>query len=197
MEHLDMKIQQVVVLYLHDQQISRPPTPPIVSPCKGIMSCFSFMFLGVPRYYVRRSFNCWFTACSRVCGRGHGSNSCGPNLMVEGCTRTKQTFWTQMRTLLTGQQDIPALCPANRAFFLFFYFLAGVHFFQKKIIKNLIVSLFFFLSLPLSLFYTLWVLLSLMNFTEVRFEGKLKKGVAYKLQEHTRVSTLNRSSWFE
>jgi hypothetical protein len=36
-----------------------------------------------------------------------------------------------MRTLLTGQQGTPALCPANRAFFLFFYFyfLAGV---QKK-----------------------------------------------------------------
>ncbi len=37
----------------------------------------------------------WCTACSRVRGRGHGSNSCGPNLMVQGCTRTKQTFWTE------------------------------------------------------------------------------------------------------
>jgi hypothetical protein len=32
----------------------------------------------------------------------------------------------------------------------------------------------FFFFFP---FYTLWVLLSLMNFTEVRCEGKLKKGV--------------------
>jgi hypothetical protein len=71
MEHADMKIQQVVVLYLHNHQISRPPAPPIVSPCKGIMSCFSFMFLGVPRHYARRSFSCWCTACSRVRGRGH------------------------------------------------------------------------------------------------------------------------------
>jgi hypothetical protein len=43
------------------------------SPCKGIMSCFSFMFLGVPRHYARRSFSCWCTTCSRVRVRGHGS----------------------------------------------------------------------------------------------------------------------------
>jgi hypothetical protein len=84
-----------------------------------------------------------------------------------------------MRTLLTGQQGTRALCPADRAFFfiLYFYFLAGVHFLQKT--KKTLFSLcFFFLFLSLSLFYTLWVLLSLMNFTEVRCEGKLKKGVA-------------------
>ena len=106
MEHTDMKIQQVVVMYLHDNQISRPPAPPIVSPCKGIMSCFSFMFLGVPRHYARRSFSCWRTACSRVRGRGHGSKSCGPNLMVEGCTRTKQTFWTEDEFTVTASSGI-------------------------------------------------------------------------------------------
>jgi hypothetical protein len=42
MEHADMKIQQVAVLYLNDDEISRPLAPPIVSPCKGIMTCFSF-----------------------------------------------------------------------------------------------------------------------------------------------------------
>jgi hypothetical protein len=36
-----------------------------------------------------------------------------------------------------------------------------------------------FFSSPLV--HTLWVLLTLMNFTKVRCEGKLKKGVAYKL----------------
>jgi hypothetical protein len=36
MEHTDMKIQQVVVMYLNDDQINRPPAPPIVSPFKGI-----------------------------------------------------------------------------------------------------------------------------------------------------------------
>jgi hypothetical protein len=106
MEHTDMKIQQVVVLYLHDHQIRRPPAPSIVSPCKDIMSCFSLIFLGAPRHYVRRSFSCWCTACSRVCGRGHGSNSCGPNLMVEGCTRTKQTFWTEDEFTVTTSSGI-------------------------------------------------------------------------------------------
>jgi hypothetical protein len=48
--------------------------------------------------------------------------------------------------------------------------------------KNFIFSLFFlFFSLSFSFVYTLWVLLSLMNFTKVRREGKLKTGVAYKL----------------
>jgi hypothetical protein len=49
-----MKINQVVVMYLKDDQVSRPPAPPGVSPCKGIMSCFSFTFLG-----LRRLYNCW------------------------------------------------------------------------------------------------------------------------------------------
>ena len=87
-----------------DHQISRPPAPPIVSPCKGIMACFSFMFLGVPSHYARRSFSCWCTACSRVRGRGHGSNSCGPNLRCKvvrepakpdkwGCVQDPE-FWS-------------------------------------------------------------------------------------------------------
>jgi hypothetical protein len=106
MDHTDMKIQQVVVMYLHDHQISRPPAPAIVSPCKSIMSCFSFMFLGVPRHYARRSFRCWCTACSCVRDRGHGSKSCGPNLMVEGCTRTKRTFWTEDEFTVTVSSGI-------------------------------------------------------------------------------------------
>jgi hypothetical protein len=52
MEHTDMKINQVVVLYLNDDQVSPPPAPPIVFPYKAIMSCFSFLFLGVSRHYV-------------------------------------------------------------------------------------------------------------------------------------------------
>jgi hypothetical protein len=43
MQHADMKIKQVVVMYLNADQISRPLAPPIVSPCKGIMACFSFV----------------------------------------------------------------------------------------------------------------------------------------------------------
>jgi hypothetical protein len=85
-----------------------------------------------------------------------------------------------MRTLLTGQQGTPAQCPANRAFFfiILFLFFGGSSFSSKKKLYFLSVFSFF---LSLSLFYTLWVLLSLMNFTEVRCEGKLKKGVPYKL----------------
>jgi hypothetical protein len=52
------------------------------------------------------SFSCWCTACSRVRGRGHGSNSCGPNLMVEGCTHTKQTFWTEDEFTVTVSSGI-------------------------------------------------------------------------------------------
>jgi hypothetical protein len=87
-----------------------------------------------------------------------------------------------MRTLLTGQQGTPALCPANRAFFLFFIFIFWREFIFFKKNKNFIFSLFFLsISLSFSLVNTLWVLLSLMNFTTVRCEGQLKKGVAYKL----------------
>jgi hypothetical protein len=93
-------------MYLNADQISRPLAPPIVSPCKGIMSCFSFMFLGAPRHYARRSYSWWCTTCSSVCGRGHGSNSCGPNLMVQGCTRTKQTFWTEDEFTVTSSSGI-------------------------------------------------------------------------------------------
>ena len=50
---------QKVYLVRVQPSTMRPPAPPIVSPCKGIMSCFSFMFLGVPRHYVRRSYSCW------------------------------------------------------------------------------------------------------------------------------------------
>ncbi len=106
MDHADMKIQQVVVMYLNVDQISRPLAPPIVSTCKGIMASFSFVFLGVPRHYARRSYSCWCTAYSRVRGRGHGSNSCGPNLMVQGCTRTKQTFWIEDEFTVTSSSGI-------------------------------------------------------------------------------------------
>jgi hypothetical protein len=106
MEHADMKIQQVVVMYLNDDQINRPPAPPIVSLWKGIMSCYSFIFLGVPRHYARRSSSCWCKACSRVRGRGHGCNSYEANLMVQGCTHTKQTFWTEDQFVLTASPGI-------------------------------------------------------------------------------------------
>ncbi len=52
------------------EKVIRPPAPPDVSVCKGIMSCFSFLFLGVARHYAKRPFSCWCAACLRVRGRG-------------------------------------------------------------------------------------------------------------------------------
>jgi len=56
--------------------------------------------------YARRSYSCWCKTCSRVRGRGHGSNSCGANLMVQGCTCTKQTFWTKDQFTVTASSGI-------------------------------------------------------------------------------------------
>jgi hypothetical protein len=67
------------------------------------------------------------------------------------------------------------LCPSNKAFFCSREFI----FFQKKL-KKFFLSFSSF-SFSFSLVHTLWVLLSLMNFTKVRCEGKLEKGVTYKL----------------
>ena len=38
---------EIVVMYLSAEKVMRPPAPPDVSVCKGIMSCFSFLFLDV------------------------------------------------------------------------------------------------------------------------------------------------------
>jgi hypothetical protein len=69
-------------------------------------------------------------------------------------------------------------------FILFFFILAGVLFFHTKNKKKYcflsVFSLFHSLFLSFSV-HTLSVLLSLINFTNVSCEGKLKKGVAYKL----------------
>jgi energy-coupling factor transporter transmembrane protein EcfT len=91
-----------------------------------------------------------------------------------------------MGSLGPGHQGTGALGPGPRAFFYFmliFYF-GGSSFFSQKIKKkhcflsvfSLILS--FFLSFSV---HTLWVLLSLINFTKVSCEGKQKKGVAYQL----------------
>jgi hypothetical protein len=66
MEHVNTHINQVVVMYRSAEQVIRPPAPSDVSVCKGIMSCFSFLFLGLARHYAKRPFSCWCKACSRV-----------------------------------------------------------------------------------------------------------------------------------
>ncbi len=106
MEHVNTPINEIVVMYQSAEQIIRPPAPPDVSVCKGIMSCFSFLFLGVPRHYAKRPFSCWCQACSRVRGRGLGSQSSGPHLLVAGCTRTKQTAWIEDQFTVTSSAGI-------------------------------------------------------------------------------------------
>jgi hypothetical protein len=92
----------------------------------------------------------------------------------------------------------PAVNPGTRApghrrpgtwsqgIFLFYFliFLAGVNFFQK----NFFSLFFLFLSLFLSFsVHTLWVLLSLMNFTQVRCEGNSKKVINVLIDDNLYV----------
>jgi hypothetical protein len=52
MEHVDSRINEMVVMYQSPDQVIRPP--------------FSFLFLGVSRHYAKRPFNSWWKGCSRV-----------------------------------------------------------------------------------------------------------------------------------
>ena len=67
-EHMNMRINQVLVMYLDTDQIVRPVAPPDVSPVKGILSSYSFLFLDTPGHYCIRKYICWCNACSLVCG---------------------------------------------------------------------------------------------------------------------------------
>ena len=106
MEHVNTQINQVVVMYRSAEEFIRPPAPTDGSVCKDIMSCFSFLFLGVPRHYAKRPFSCWCDVCSRVRGRGLGSQSSGPDLLVAGCTRAKQTAWVEDQFTVTSSAEI-------------------------------------------------------------------------------------------
>jgi hypothetical protein len=58
------------------------------------------------RINILRPFSCWCKACSRVRGRGLGSQSSGPDLLVVGYTRTKQTAWTEDLFTVTSSVGI-------------------------------------------------------------------------------------------
>jgi uncharacterized protein (DUF111 family) len=60
----------------------------------------------VPRHYAKRPFSCWCQACSRVRGRGLGSQSSDPHLLVAVCTRTKQTAWIEDQFTVTSSAGI-------------------------------------------------------------------------------------------
>jgi hypothetical protein len=66
MEHVNTPINEIVVMYQSAEQVIRPPAPPDVSVCKGIMSSFSFLFLGVPRHYAIRPLVQGLLACARA-----------------------------------------------------------------------------------------------------------------------------------
>ena len=74
---------------------NRPASPPDVSPCKGIQSHYSFLFLGTPGHYAMRKWSCWCPACSRMRGRGYGAISQGSYLVVPDCQRKKLTIWEE------------------------------------------------------------------------------------------------------
>jgi hypothetical protein len=44
MEHVNTQINEIVVMYLSGEKVIRPPAPPDVSVCKGIMSFFLSCF---------------------------------------------------------------------------------------------------------------------------------------------------------
>jgi hypothetical protein len=67
-------------------EIVRPVAPPDVSPVKGILSSYSFLFLDTPGHYCMRKYRCWCKACSLVRGRGHGCVSHHKFLDVPGCS---------------------------------------------------------------------------------------------------------------
>jgi hypothetical protein len=77
-------------------------------------------------------------------------------------------------TLVSGFPSTPTLSPRVTGFFLFFlYFLVGDIFLRKNEKKLCLLSVFsLFLSLFLSFsVHTVWVLFSLINFTNVNREG--------------------------
>ncbi len=72
MEHTDMKINQVVVMYLNDDKISQPAAPPVVAPCKGHHVMFFFLCFLVYRGTMRGGHTVVGARHARVCEVGFG-----------------------------------------------------------------------------------------------------------------------------
>ena len=56
-QHMNMKINKVVVMYLDKSEIVRPAVPPDVSVVKGILSSYIFLFLDTPNHYCMSSLS--------------------------------------------------------------------------------------------------------------------------------------------
>ena len=96
----------VVVMYLDTDEIVRPVAPPDVSPVKGILSSYSFLFLGTAGHYCMRKYRCWCKVCSLVRGRGHGCVSPHKFLDVPACLRSKLTVWKEEQFTVLPFQGI-------------------------------------------------------------------------------------------
>jgi hypothetical protein len=69
---MNMKINLEIKLWSCNSTqtpIVRPVAPPDVSPVKGILSSYSFLFLDTPRYYCIRKYSCCCKTCSPSCPR--------------------------------------------------------------------------------------------------------------------------------
>jgi len=96
LEHIHMKINQVVVMYLDFDEISRPASPPDVSPCKVILSSNYFLSVCTPHQYAMQAYSCWCNACSCVRSQGYGTAmGWWGTLEVPGCARSKLTVWKE------------------------------------------------------------------------------------------------------
>jgi len=101
-----MKINQFVVVYLDVDEISRPTAPLDVSPCTGILSSYSFFFLGTPQDYAMRPYSCWCNTCSRVRGRGYGTvMGWWETLEVPGCACSLEAHSVEGGALYCGAKS--------------------------------------------------------------------------------------------
>jgi hypothetical protein len=87
-QHINMKMHQVVAMYLDTDEIVRL-APPDVS----ALNIFFLLlpFLGTHGHYSIRKYSCWYKAFSLVFGCGHVAKSRGPYLDVSGRLRLKLT----------------------------------------------------------------------------------------------------------
>ena len=82
--HMDMKINQVVVMYLDIEEILRPVSPPVISVCKGILTAYTFLFFWHSKALrdakIQLLVPCLFTRTRTRSGKQHCLTRC-----ISGC----------------------------------------------------------------------------------------------------------------
>jgi len=102
-QHMNMKINKVVVMYLDTGGEIASCTSGCVS-SQGYPLVLQFLFFCTPGHYGMRKYSCWCKTCSLVRGRGHDCVSIGNFLDVSGSLRSKLTVWKEDQfTVLSGQ----------------------------------------------------------------------------------------------